>query len=256
MTYTKKAIITGASSGIGRALAAALSNEGYALGLMARRSELLEILKKELPAPVWIVQSDFENPERALADFNNLCAQMGAVDLVVLNAGVNHRNLELDWEPDRNMLQVNVASFVALANETMRIFLKQGAGHLTGISSIAGVRGSGKAPVYSATKAFLISYLEGLRQRVQAECPRIYVTDVRPGYVDTEMIRRASFKFWVATPEKAARQIVSAIRKKRKALYVTRRWAIAAFFFRWLPDWFYDRIYRKIFKKIRKSDGS
>ncbi len=249
MTSTKKAIITGASSGIGRALAVVLSNDGYALGLMARRVHLLEALRSELRQPAWIMPSDFENPDQARQDFRQLCAQMGTVDLVVLNAGANHRSADLSWEHDQKMLQVNVASFVALAHEAMRIFLKQGAGHLTGISSIAGVRGSGHVPVYGATKAFLFSYLDGLRQRVQAECPQISVTDVRPGFVDTQMIRAAAFKFWVASPQKAAVQIAAAIRKKKKRVYVTRRWVVAAFFFRYLPDWLYDRCYRIIFKK-------
>ncbi len=243
-----KAILTGASSGIGHALARELAGRGYALGLMARRSEPLEQLQKILPVSFHIQLSDFLNPESALADFKRLWESMDGADLVILNAGVNSPNAALSWEDDRSMLDVNVRSFTALADEAARFFLKRRAGHLVGISSIAGTRGSGKAPVYGATKAYVSNFLQGLRQRLSAECPAIAVTDVRPGFVDTPMIANAPFKFWAAPPEKAARQIAVAIQKRKKMVYVTRRWAWVALLYRLAPECLIQQSYEALFK--------
>ena len=244
-----KAILTGASSGIGEALARELAGQGYHLGLMARRGDRLEALRTSLAVPVQIQTSDFLNPDSALADFQKLWDALGGAELVILNAGVNHANDGLDWAQDRAMIAVNLSSFTALADEAGRRFLKAGAGHLVGISSIAAVRGSGKAPVYGATKAFLVNFLQGLRQRLRAECPRIRVTDIRPGYVDTAMIEQAPFKIWAAAPAKAARQIMAAVHAGKKQVYITRRWHAVACLYKLLPEpllhWIYARCIRK-----------
>ncbi len=247
----RKVIITGASSGIGRALAKELAHKGYALGLMARRESLLKDLAAQLTVPVWTSSSDFENPNQAILDFEKLLGQMGEVELVVLNAGVNGTRDGFLWAPDHQMIQVNIASFVALGNAAMRYFLARGGGHLVGVSSIAGIRGGGKGPVYGATKAFVIAYLEGLRQRARAACPAVWVTDIRPGFVDTALIRESRVRFWVSTPEEAARQIVQAIYRKKKSVYVTRRWGLAAFIFKWVPDFIYDWVYKRYLWHVR-----
>ncbi len=244
-----KAILTGASSGVGYALACELADHGYDLGLMARRVGPLEELRKTLPVRVAVQSSDFLNPDKALQDFRALWNSMGGAELVILNAGVNHRNDALDWELDRAMIDVNIRAFVALADEACCHFLKNGGGHLVGVSSIAAVRGVGKAPVYGATKAFISNFLQGLRQRLTAECPEVTVTDIRPGYVNTAMIEHAPIKFWVASPEKVAGQIIEAIRKKKSAVYITHRWTWVAAVFWLLPErlvsWGYAKFARK-----------
>lgn len=243
------AILTGASSGIGHALAHELAACGYSLGLMARRTENLQSLRQSLSVPVTIQTSDFLNPDAALKDFRQLLITMGPVDLVILNAGVQHSNDGLLWENDRAMIDVNVRAFVAMADETARHFLKQGRGHLVGISSIAGTRGSGKAPVYGATKAFAAHFLQGLRQRLAAECPAITVTDIRPGFVDTALVANAPKKFWVASPQKAARQIVTAIRKKKKYAYISRSWILVAALYALAPETFLSWAYAKFIRE-------
>ncbi len=244
----KTAIVTGASSGIGRALAVRLAEEGFRLAVMARRTALLLELQKTLAVPVTVAASDLSNPAQALKDFQSLWDSLGDVDLVILNAGVSLPCRDFSWENDRAMINVNAAAFTALAQETVTRFLRQGQGHLAGISSIAGTRGSGKAPVYGATKAFVSNYLQGLRQQVRALCPAICITDVRPGFVDTVMIQSTPRKFWVASPEKAAAQILEAIRRRRRAVYVTRRWQVVAILFFLVPEAFLEWIYARFLK--------
>lgn len=242
MPASKKAIIIGATSGIGLALARVLAAEGYELGLTGRRIQLLESLKSELGGHVKIGQSDVKNPNQAITDLEALIAAVGGADLIILNAGVNHRNPDFTWKPDEEVIETNTVGFAALAGYSIRYFLKQGFGHLTGISSIAGDRGSGKAPVYSATKAFASTYLEGIRQRLSGK--NITVTDIRPGFVDTAMVSGIKTKFWVASPEKAALQIYDAILKRKKICYVTKRWAWVSFFYKLAPAWLCDWGYR------------
>lgn len=124
----------------------------------------------------------------------------------------------------------------------MRRFKKQGHGHLVNISSIASHLGSGHAPSYNASKAFQVIYLEGLRLNADKSRLPIHVTDIRPGFVDTEMAKGSKL-FWLATPEKAAAQIATAIRRKRRVAYVTRRWILMAWILRCLPYPLLRRIY-------------
>lgn len=244
-----RAIVTGASSGIGYALARELAARGYDLGLMSRRIEPLEALRRSSAGRVWVQPSDFSKPEEALGEFKTLWQAMGGADLVILNAGVSYRNEALSWELDRAMIHVNLVSLTAMADEAARCFLRNKTGHLVGISSIAGLRGSGKAPVYGATKAFVSNFLQGLRQRIRAECRDICVTDVRPGFVETAMIAESPFLFWAAAPEKAACQIADAIGKKQHTVYITRRWGVVAWFYGLLPETFVQLAYNRLFRR-------
>jgi short-subunit dehydrogenase len=123
----------------------------------------------------------------------------------------------------------------------MRYFIKQKSGHLVGISSIASIRGNEVAPAYAASKAFVSTYLEGMmRKTAKAHLP-IAITDIQPGFVDTPMAK-ADKLFWVASPEKAARQIFSAILKKKEKAYITKRWVLVAWVLKLLPRYLYKRI--------------
>lgn len=135
----------------------------------------------------------------------------------------------------------NVLGFSVIAVTAMRHFMAEGSDHLVAISSNAGLRGGRCAPAYNASKAFISNYLEGLRQRVtQARLP-ITVTDVRPGYVDTDMAK-GSGQFWVASPRAAAAQIVRAIHRRQACVYVSRRWRLIAWLLKLMPE----RLYRQI----------
>ena len=237
----KKAILIGASSGIGRALAKVLVREGYVVGIAARRLPLLQELQQELGDRVLVKSMDVADVPRSMDDLTIWFEEFGNVDLVVLNAGLGHTNPELRWDWEDETIRVNVHGIAALANVAMRHFIQYGAGHLVGISSVAGVRGNSRAPAYCASKAFLSTYLDSLRYRAWRLGLPIAVTDVRPGFVDTAM-GQSPQRFWVASPELAAEHIYKAILRRKHRVYVTRRWIIVAWLMRLLPDCIYRRL--------------
>lgn len=237
----KKAIIVGASSGIGRALALTLANNGYEIGLMARRIELLESLQQETSSKTYIGHIDISKTTEAIEKLQSMIQDMGNVDVIIINSGTGFLNPELDWEKERQTLDVNVYGFCALAGVAYNYFSNQGYGHLVGISSIGALRGNHIAPAYNASKAFMSNYLEGLRKKAFKDNMKITVTDIKPGYVDTEMAK-GDGKFWVASPSKAAEQIYSVIQHKKTQAYITYRWRLIGWLLKCMPDWVYNRI--------------
>lgn len=238
----KKAIVIGATSGIGEALAKELMQQDYFAGLTGRRVERLQALHNQFPDRSCIREMDVSKPEQAIDVLNELIQQLGGLDLIVLNAGVGLINPGHDWKPDRAMIEVNVLGFTALGDAAFQYFERRGRGHIVGISSIAALRGHGESPVYNASKAFVSNYLQGLRQSAFKKRLPIAITDIQPGFVDTPMTQGQQGMFWVASPEKAACQIYWAIHRKSKQAYVTRRWRLIAWLFKYLPDFIYFRL--------------
>jgi len=236
----KTAVIIGASSGIGRALAVTLSTDGYRVGIVARRTELLAQLSAELPGPSVIRTVDVSQPEQAIPLVRELIEELRDVELFIVNAGVGFENRPLAWEPERDTIAVNVLGFAAMVNVAVAHLEARGSGHLVGISSIAALRGNRAAPAYNASKAFVSNYLEGVRYRFNKLKLPVVVTDVQPGYVDTPMAK--GNLFWVASPQKAAGQIVDTIRARRHHVYVTRRWRLIAWLMKALPDMVFRRL--------------
>lgn len=236
-----KVIVVGATSGIGRELAALFSRDGHVVGIVGRREQLLEELRREHPNCRFSRRIDVSRTTEAIPLFEELIAEMEGADIVVLNAGVGFINHELRWVYERDTIEVNVTGFSALANVAMRHFLSQGKGHLVGISSIAAIRGDGSSPAYNASKAFVSSYLQGLRKKASASNVPIAVTDIQPGFVDTALARGENL-FWVASAPEAARQIYKAILARKSHVYVTKRWRLVAWLIKSLPDALYHRI--------------
>ena len=235
---TRTAVIIGASSGIGEALAHELNRAGWRLGLVARRLDRLEAVRQTL-APETVVRGlDVGQPDNA-AILEHLLEELGGVDLVIISAGTGH-NGALHWEQDVETVSVNVVGFMAMANVAMRHFLDRGRGHLVGISSIAALRGN-PAATYAASKAFQSVYLDGLRSVARDSGHPIAVTEVQPGGVDTAMLKpdrplpAVVRRLFVASPAKAARQILRAVQKRKKHAYITRRYAAVAFLLKLLP---------------------
>lgn len=234
----KKAVIMGASSGIGKELAKILSGNGYIVGLVARRINLLDELQKELPNKSFVKQIDVSKPQDAEIKFQEMITEMGGVDLVVISSGYGDLNYKLKWSIEKETIDVNVTGFALIAGISMRHFMERGSGHLVGISSIAALRGQGDGPSYAASKAFVSNYLEGLRHIAIKSCKLIYVTDVQPGFVKTPMSKGNNL-FWISTAEKAANQIYHAIAKKKTHAYITKRWRLIAWLLKAAPDWIY-----------------
>jgi len=236
-----KAVVIGATSGIGKALVHVLVQHDFEVGATGRRLSLLKGMQSGPDAPSHIKAMDVTQTKEAMQALDEMIAEMGGADLIVISAGVGFINPYLDWGKERDTVNTNIRGFAAIANAAFQYFSKQGKGHLVGISSVAAVRGSGIAPAYNASKAFVLSYLEGLRLNAAKQSLPIHITDVRPGFVDTAMAQGDGL-FWVASPEEAARKIYSAIAKKKKIVYVTRRWRLIAWLMRLLPEAIYKRI--------------
>jgi short-subunit dehydrogenase len=236
----KSAIVIGASSGIGRALAVGLSLEGYRVGVVARRTDLLAQLRAELAGPCAIRTVDVSRPELAMPLVRELIDELRDVELFIVSAGAGFDNAALAWQPERDTIAVNVLGFAGMVNVAVAHLEQRGSGHLVGISSLAALRGIGGAPAYAASKAFVSNYLQGVRYRFNKLKLPIVVTDVQPGFVDTRMA--GENRFWTASPETAARQIMAAIRGRKRRVYVTRRWRLVAWLIRIVPDSVYSRL--------------
>ena len=240
MGRAKSAVIVGATTGIGKALAELLISDGWRVGIAGRRLELLEELQKRHGERVVCRRMDVNHPEEAMAVFEEFVRLLDEVDLVVISAGTGAANPDLKWEPEAATIATNVTGFAAVATRAMRYFLERGSGHLVSISSVAALRGSHEAPAYNASKAFVSNYTEGLRVKAARSGKPIYVTDILPGFVDTRMAQGEGL-FWVASPEKAAGQIYAAIRKKSRRVYITKRWRLIALLMQFMPDFIYQK---------------
>ena len=241
------AVIVGASSGIGAALARRLADEGYRLALLARRREALEALATDLDAQhaheSRIYPHDVTDYEATPALFQRILADMGRIDVVVYSAGVLHpvAEDEYDFAKDRAMLEVDLVAAIAWLGQAAAYFQTQGEGHIVGISSVAGDRGRVKNPAYQAAKAGLTNYLESLRNRLTRH--GVHVLTVKPGFVDTPMLQNAGGAgFWVIPPEQAAADIARAIRRKRQVIYTPARWRWLMLTIQHIPSFIFRRL--------------
>jgi len=236
----KRAIIIGATSGIGKGLAKLLTENNYKIGLTGRRFELLNELKIENPN-FYIKPFDNNDTNVVGQKLDELVTELGGLDLLIISSGIGDINESLDFEIEKRTIDTNVLGFTCVADWAFNYFEKQKSGHLVAISSIGGLRGSRQAPAYNATKAYQINYLEGLRQKAKKLNASIFVTDIRPGLVDTEMAKGDGL-FWVMPVEKTVRQILQAKIDKKKVTYVTKRWRIIATILKQIPRLIYDRM--------------
>ncbi len=242
----QKVIIIGATSGIGEALAKEMAKRGAIVGLTGRREHLLHTIAKEIPSPTYVQQMDIAKTQEAQTQLKELIKEMGGVDIIVINAAVG--NCDLAWEKQKEIIDINVLGFTAMASVASDYFIEKGSGHLVGISSIIALRGSSAAPTYSASKAYVSTFLHGLRGRFVKLNKPIYVTTIEPGLVYTAMRgacdpSQEPSDFWRATPQEAARQIADAIEQKREHAYVTKRWRLIAWFIKSIPDFLFYKLF-------------
>ncbi len=237
----KKAIVVGATSGIGKELARLLAKNGYRVGITGRRKALLVALKHEQPEAFCTRTFDVSDTTLSILELNELVAELGGLDLIIISSGTGELNDNLDFELEKRTIDTNVIGFTAIADWAFHYFKNQGSGHLVAISSIAGIRGMRQAPSYGSTKAYQINYLQALRQKAGKLDLPIIVTDIRPGFVDTDMAKGDGL-FWLSTVEKAAMQMYTAILKKKRVIYVTKRWALVVWILRRIPNFIYNKL--------------
>jgi short-subunit dehydrogenase len=237
----RKIIVIGASSGIGRGLAEHYLGMGEFVVLCARRTDLLNEIRAVYPENSMVQFLDVCSIETMEDNLNRIFGEIETVDLVIFCSGVGDFNPDLHFETEKRTVDTNVSGFTAVADLTFVQFQKQGFGHLVAITSVGGLRGGAAAPAYNASKAYQINYLEALRIKASKLRLPVYVTDVRPGFVDTAMAKGEGL-FWVCPVHKATLQITRAISQKRGVIYITRRWRWVALLLRHLPYYLYSRL--------------
>lgn len=236
----KKAIVVGASSGIGYEVARLLICDGWHVGVVARRERALMSLKDLAPDRVTCMVCDIKLPD-AVNSIEELIDSFGGIDLYFHAAGIGVQNLELEPLIEQDTVNTNVVGFCRLVDFVFRYMKSNGGGHIAVISSIAGTKGLGVAPSYSASKAFQSIYIQALEQLANGQGVPITFTDIRPGFVDTPLI--AGSKFPMKMPVAyVARKIVRGLYRHRHVMVIDYRYSLLVFFWRLIPNWIWRRL--------------
>lgn len=231
----KKIIIIGATSGIGLEVAKIYLKQGYRVGAAGRRIKALEELQSSAPEQIEIQPLDVTQ-EDAPEKLHILIHRLGGMDLFFHCSGIGSQNMDLKPEIEINTAKTNVEGFTRMVTTAFNYFKENGGGHLAVISSIAGTKGLGAAPAYSATKRFQNTYMEALGQLAHLQKLNIVFTDIRPGFVATALLGNDHYPLLMQAP-KVAIQIVKAINCKKRIKVIDDRYAILVFFWKLIPGW-------------------
>lgn len=237
----KKAIVLGASSGIGHEVARLFIAQGWVVGVAARRIDKLTDLQNLAPERVFTAQIDVTD-KAAEASLQQLIERMGGLDLYFHAAGIGWLNPSLEAEKELKTMETNAVGFTRLVGCAYRYFANNGGGHIACITSIAGTKGLGPAPAYSASKAMQNTYLQALEQLAISKHHNIHFTDIRPGFVDTPLLAGSSRLPMLMTTEKVARSILKAVDNRRHVCVIDTRWAVLTFLWRLIPNWIWRRL--------------
>ncbi len=244
MTHSmNKAIIVGATSGIGHEVAVLLIKKGWYVGVCGRRTDKLNELKQLNPSQVFTMTLDVTKDD-AISKFVSLANEMNGIDLYLHISGIGFQNKELDIQRELDTVETNTKGFTRMVNAAFHYFKQhtERKGHIACISSIAGTKGLGAAPSYSATKAYCNTYMEALEQLANIKGLSINFTDIRPGFVDTELLK-GDYKYpMLMKPENVAKAIVNGIEKKKRVVTIDWRYRIMVFFWRLIPKFIWVKL--------------
>lgn len=240
----KHAIVIGASSGIGRALAENLIARGVKTAIVARRGEELEKIKQSAKQPqhVMPVIHDVRHYAETEALFQHITQELGGLDLIIYASGVmpSIDVHEYNFAKDLEMMEVNTLGAFAWLNEAAKRFERTKSGTIVGIGSVAGDRGRRGNPAYCTSKAAISTFLEALRNRLSVM--GVKVVTIKPGFVDTVMTKGKPGVFWVISPESAAQQILDAAKRGATVAYVPKRWRYVMAIIRSIPSFIFKRL--------------
>ncbi|MBK7299217.1 MAG: SDR family NAD(P)-dependent oxidoreductase [Moraxellaceae bacterium] len=249
----KTVIITGASSGIGAALATAFASKGYNLGLAARRIDKLEALARQLEdtyhVQVAIVALDVQQDAQVAPALSRLAQELGQVDIVVANAGISgvRRSGSGNIEIDKTIFQTNVIGAIATLDAATKMFLAQGHGHLVGMSSFSAFSPLPASAAYSASKAALTNYMNAMRLELMSK--KINVTVIHPGFIKTDIAPDMDKYPFVIEADIAAQQMVRAIEAKKVNVIVPAMpWKAAKGLMKLMPDPLLAMMFNKMMK--------
>lgn len=236
----KRVIIIGATSGIGLEVAKCYLKAGWQVGVAGRREEELEKFRQSAPGQIFTQKIDITHEDASLL-LEQLIAKMGSMDLFLLSSGIGKQNLSLQPDIELQTAATNVSGFMRMLNAAYHYFEKQGKGHIAVISSIAGTKGLGSAPAYSATKRFQNTYLDALDQLAHMNKLNITFTDIRPGFVATPLLKDDKYPLLMRAPYVAS-QIVKAISRKKRVAVIDWRYRLIVFFWKLIPGWLWVRL--------------
>ncbi|MCX6078375.1 MAG: SDR family NAD(P)-dependent oxidoreductase [Chloroflexi bacterium] len=243
----RRAIIIGSAKGLGAALARRLAREGYLLGLIDRNPELLQTTCSEINAAGEGTQAlayihDVTAFDEIPALLQKIMLDLGGLDLFIYNAGIllPTTPTTYDFEKDLKMMQVNALGAQAWFNAVAPIFQSLNSGQIVGISSVAADRGRVGNPGYNASKAALATYLEALRNRLSRH--GVHVLTVKPGFMDTDMLKDSPRTFWVVSPEQAANDIWMALKARKQTIYTLSRWGLVMWIIKHIPSVIFRRL--------------
>lgn len=243
-----RAIIIGATSGIGREVARALVHKGVVVGIAGRRVERLRALQQELGEDkVYVAEMDVtaeDAPERLDA----LISKMGAPDLLLYASGIGKQNPELDPAIELNTVATNSVGMVRLVVHFLNyvksedFYNSKHRAHIAVITSVAGTKGMGSAPAYSATKSMQSAYLTALAQYVRMyDVPAVF-SDIRPGFVATEILNSEKRYPMLMTPTAATHHILRGLRRRRRVIIFDWRFKLIVFLWRLIPRCLWERL--------------
>ena len=238
----KKIIIIGATSGIGRGLAEVYSQEDYLIGITGRRENLLEEVCARDKDKLFYQVCDITDTQATISSLETLTQKMGGMDILIICAGTGELNPELSYQLEEPTLLTNVIGFTNIADWGFRYFEQQKSGHLVTISSVGGTRGSGIAPAYNASKAYQINYMEGLRQKATKSPYSIYTTDIRPGFVATDLLNDGKHYPLLMDAAEVGRHISWSLKRKQRVAVIDWRYRILVFFWKMIPHWMWKRL--------------
>lgn len=236
----RKIIIMGATSGIGLEVAKCYLKAGWQVGAAGRREEELEKLRLSVPDQVCIQRIDITHedaPDRLL----QLIHRMDGMDIYLHCSGIGKQNMSLQPDIELQTAATNVEGFTRMVNAAYHYFARQDKGHIAVISSIAGTKGLGAAPAYSATKRFQNTYIEALDQLAHLNKLPVTFTDIRPGFVATPLLKGDTYPL-VMNVEKVAAHIVKGISRKKRTVTIDGRYRTLVFFWRLIPQWLWVRL--------------
>lgn len=240
----KRAIVIGATSGIGKRMAEILVAEGYKVGITGRRKTFLEEICKTNDCAYVFRDFDVQDVAKSQQMIQELIDELGGLDLLVYSSGNGEMNKELDFEKEHNIIRTNVIGFTNCITFVYRYFMKHGGGQIAAITSVSGLRGNPEYAAYFSTKGYQILYLESLRIKSKKEKLNIHITELRPGFIDT--IDRTKVHdapiFWITTLDKATRQMYQSIQRKQEVAYISRRWAVIGVLMKIMPRWLWDKL--------------
>lgn len=231
-----KAVIIGASSGIGLEVARLFIQRGWTVGVAARRLDLLQTIGAADVEQIDVTSADA--PDKLM----QLVERMGGMDLFFYASGIGKQNRELTPDIELDTVETNGMGFTRMMGCAYRYFAQQGRGHIAAITSIAGTKGLGPAPAYSATKAMQNVYLQALEQQANARKLDIRFTDIRPGFVDTALLSGSFHYPMMLKPQAVAREIVSAVEHNKHIRVIDWKYRLLTALWRRIPRCIWRKI--------------